>query len=195
MALNYRGAEALVTACEWHGQPAIEKHRNPRSYRHPDLEVRLVTERLRAEARLLERASEAGLPVPPLYAVDPAAATLVMAWLPGEPLERALRAPNGVAWLPQLGELLARIHAAGIVHGDPTTSNFVADGAPSKDVNGRLGVIDFGLGAASDDDECVEGVRLPFAEAVRRAEAGAILDAKTAVALLMANAALRRRAE
>ena len=107
MALNYRGAEAVVTACEWHGQPAIEKHRNLRNYRHPDLEVRLVTERLRAEARLLERASEAGLPVPPLYAVDPAAATLVMAWLPGEPLERALRAPNGVAWLPQLGELLA----------------------------------------------------------------------------------------
>ena len=153
MALNYRGAEAVVTACEWHGQPAIEKHRNLRIYRHPDLEVRLVTERLRAEARLLERASEAGLPVPPLYAVDPAAATLVMAWLPGEPLERALRAPNGVAWLPQLGELLARIHAAGIVHGDPTTSNFVAAGSPGGDVNGNLAVIDFGLGAVSDDDE------------------------------------------
>ena len=63
MALNYRGAEAVVTACEWHGQPAIEKHRNLRIYRHPDLEVRLVTERLRAEARLLERAAGAGLPV------------------------------------------------------------------------------------------------------------------------------------
>ena len=153
MALNYRGAEAVVTACEWHGCPAIEKHRNPRSYRHPDLEARLVAERLRAEARLLERASEAGLPVPSLYAVDPSAATLVMAQLPGEPLERALRAPNGVAWLPQLGELLARIHAAGIVHGDPTTSNFVAVGSPGEDVNGNLGVIDFGLGAVSDDDE------------------------------------------
>ena len=153
MALAERGAEAVVTACEWHGRPAVVKHRNRRSYRHPDLETRLVVERLRAEARLLERASGAGLPVPALYAVDPAAATLVMAWLPGEPLERALRAPNGVAWLPQLGELLARIHTAGIVHGDPTTSNFVADGSPGGDVNGTLSVIDFGLGAASDDDE------------------------------------------
>ena len=147
MALEARGAEAVVTACEWHGRPAVAKHRNRRSYRHPDLEVRLVTERLRAEARLLGRATEAGLPVPALYAVDPAAATLVMARLPGETLERALRASDGARWLPQLGELLARIHVAGIVHGDPTTSNFIAVG------DAGLAVIDFGLGAATVDDE------------------------------------------
>ena len=147
MALEARGAEAVVTACEWHGRPAVAKHRNRRSYRHPDLEARLVAERLRAEARLLGRAAEAGLPVPALYAVDPAAATLVMARLPGETLERALRASDGARWLPQLGELLARIHVAGIVHGDPTTSNFIAAG------DAGLAVIDFGLGAATDDDE------------------------------------------
>ncbi len=62
MALEARGAEAVVTACEWHGRPAVAKHRNRRSYRHPDLEARLVAERLRAEARLLGRAAEAGLP-------------------------------------------------------------------------------------------------------------------------------------
>lgn len=152
MALEARGAEAVVTACEWHGRPAVAKHRNRRSYRHPDLEARLVAERLRAEARLLGRAAEAGLPVPVLYAVDPAAATLVMARLPGETLERALRAPDGARWLPQLGELLARIHAADIVHGDPTTSNFIAaDG--ELGANAGLAVIDFGLGAATDDDE------------------------------------------
>ncbi|PXF18921.1 MAG: Kae1-associated kinase Bud32 [Methanobacteriota archaeon] len=154
MALAERGAEAVVTACEWHGRPAVAKHRNRRSYRHPDLETRLVVERLRAEARLLERAAGAGLPVPALYVVDPAAATLVMARLPGETLERALRASDGARWLPQLGELLARIHAAGIVHGDPTTSNFIAAGdGDEPGANAGLAVIDFGLGAATDDDE------------------------------------------
>ena len=49
--------------------------------------------------------------------------------------------------------------------------------------------------AGSDDDEFLEVVRLPFAEAVRRAEAGELLDAKTALAVLLAGAALRRRAE
>ena len=63
MALEVRGAEAVVTAVEWHGRPAVVKHRNRRSYRHPDLETRLVAERLRAEARLLERAAGAGLPI------------------------------------------------------------------------------------------------------------------------------------
>ena len=92
--------------------------------------------------------------MPALYAVDPAAATLVMARLPGETLERALRASDGARWLPQLGELLARIHAAGIVHGDPTTSNFIAAGdGDEPGVHAGLAVIDFGLGAATDDDE------------------------------------------
>ncbi|MDT0630509.1 NUDIX hydrolase [Rubrivirga sp. S365] len=42
-----------------------------------------------------------------------------------------------------------------------------------------------------DDDEFLEVVRLPFDEAVRRAESGEILDAKTSLALLLA--AARRR--
>ncbi len=44
------------------------------------------------------------------------------------------------------------------------------------------------------DDEHVEPVRLPFAEAVRRARAGELLDAKTVVALLRAEAFLDARA-
>ena len=41
-----------------------------------------------------------------------------------------------------------------IVHGDPTTSNFIAAGdGDESGVNTGLAVIDFGLGAATDDDE------------------------------------------
>ena len=46
------------------------------------------------------------------------------------------------------------------------------------------------VGAGSDDDEFLEPVRLPFAEAVRRARAGEVADAKTCVALLLAAAVL-----
>lgn len=150
MALNHRGAEAVVTSGEWLDRPAVIKRRNPRRYRHPDLERRLVAERLRAEARLLERAGEAGLPVPALYAVE-LPDTLVMELLDGEPLERALRGPDGAVWLPRLGCLLARLHDAGMVHGDPTTSNFIARGV--GDTDAALWVIDLGLGAATVDDE------------------------------------------
>ena len=47
--------------------------------------------------------------------------------------------------------------------------------------------------AAPDGDERVVPVRLPLAEAVERARAGEILDGKTCVALLLADAALARR--
>ena len=45
----------------------------------------------------------------------------------------------------------------------------------------------------ADDDEFVEPVRMPFAEAVRMARAGELLDAKTCVAVLLAEAHLRAR--
>lgn len=47
--------------------------------------------------------------------------------------------------------------------------------------------------AGSDDDEFVEPVRMPLAEAVRKARAGEILDAKSSVALLLAQAHLDAR--
>lgn len=48
--------------------------------------------------------------------------------------------------------------------------------------------------AEPDAGERVIPVRLPFTEAVERARAGEILDGKTVVALLLADAALARRA-
>lgn len=49
--------------------------------------------------------------------------------------------------------------------------------------------------AGSDDDEFVEPVRMPLAEAVRMAKAGEILDGKSCVALLLAEAELARRSD
>ena len=42
-------------------------------------------------------------------------------------------------------ELLASIHSLGVIHGDPTTSNFI--------VNEKIHAIDFGLAGISEDDE------------------------------------------
>lgn len=48
--------------------------------------------------------------------------------------------------------------------------------------------------AGSDDDEFLDPVRMPLAEAVEMARRGEILDAKSCVALLLAQAELDRRA-
>ena len=57
-----------------------------------------------------------------------------------------------------IGKVLAQIHDAGIVHGDPTTSNMLLTKVPTEEADGKLAIIDFGLGFqnANDDDKAVD---------------------------------------
>tara|TARA_B100000029_G_scaffold505944_2_gene587740 strand:+ start:592 stop:1197 length:606 start_codon:yes stop_codon:yes gene_type:complete len=144
MALDYRGAEAIVTEISWADKPAISKFRNPRGYRHPELDKKLIRERLRNEARLLEKSAEAGLPVPSLYSVN-LDGTIIMEKIQGPSLEEYLKNNNDLSKISDLGLLLSNIHASGIVHGDPTSSNFI--------VGSELYAIDFGLGSVDDSNE------------------------------------------
>ena len=79
----FRGAEAIVEKINWQGISAISKIRNPRSYRHPDLEKRLVTERLRSETRIIERLLSFGVTVPALYEVNIANSEIIMEFIEG----------------------------------------------------------------------------------------------------------------
>ncbi|MFC7156610.1 bifunctional N(6)-L-threonylcarbamoyladenine synthase/serine/threonine protein kinase [Halomarina halobia] len=124
-----RGAEATVALSD-----AVVKRREPRAYRHPDLDARLRRERTRGEARLLHDARRLGVPTPVVRDIDPREATLAM--------ERVgdcdLRDRLTEAHVRAVGRHLATLHGAGVVHGDPTTRNVRVDG--------RTWLIDFGLG-------------------------------------------------
>ncbi|MFB6173402.1 MAG: bifunctional N(6)-L-threonylcarbamoyladenine synthase/serine/threonine protein kinase, partial [Halobacteriales archaeon] len=132
-----RGAEAVVEI----GDDSVEKRRVPKEYRHPDLDDRLRQERTAMEARLLHDARREGVPTPVLEDVNPYEATLE--------LERVGEADLGTALSEErvraVGGHLARLHAAGFVHGDPTTRNVR--------VGERVSLIDFGLGFHTDDVE------------------------------------------
>ena len=141
----FRGAEAVVESVEWNGRNAISKVRNPRSYRHPDLEKRLLRERMRSEVRIIEKLISNGVPVPSLYSVDTANSQIIMELIEGVTLEQALRSKDFKNNLVGTAELLASIHSLGVIHGDPTTSNFI--------VNKKIHAIDFGLAGISEDDE------------------------------------------
>ena len=52
---------------------------------------------------------------------------------------------NDLSKIKELGCLLSNIHASGIVHGDPTSSNFI--------VSSKLYAVDFGLGSVDDSNE------------------------------------------
>ncbi|KTG08865.1 serine/threonine protein kinase [Haloprofundus marisrubri] len=128
---DVKGAEATV---EFHDEEVV-KRRLPKAYRHPELDARLRRERTVAEARLTSEARRAGVPTPLVRDIDRREATITLQRVGEMDLAATLDA-DAVA---SVGEHLAALHAAGIVHGDPTTRNVRVDGD-------RTFLIDFGLG-------------------------------------------------
>ena len=143
--MKFRGAEAIVETIEWNGQTVVSKRRNKRGYRHPALEKRLVVERLRSESRIMERLLSQGVPVPAIFSVNTSDNSIFMEFIEGQTLERALRGKDFKEHLIRTAQLLSLIHSLNVVHGDPTTSNFL--------VSDKIHAIDFGLSSISDDDE------------------------------------------
>jgi TP53 regulating kinase-like protein len=150
LSLIVRGAEAdILLYSDWNGRKAIVKRRGVKKYRHPEIDHEVRRYRTLHEADIIHRAREAGVPTPLIYQLDPGAATIVMEYVEGTKVrdavqELSLEENRSLFWL--IGEEAGRLHAAGIIHGDLTTSNMIADG-------GRVVFIDFGLGEVSGEVE------------------------------------------
>ena len=139
--LLYRGAEADVIRGEWQGLDAVYKVRKPLRYRLPVLDEAIRRQRTIREAEMIHQAKTAGVEAPYLFDVNVPGSTLVMEYIEGARLKDLLgvHAPAGVKTLfYELGRNAARLHAAGIMHGDLTTANVVRR-------EGGLVFIDFGL--------------------------------------------------
>jgi TP53 regulating kinase-like protein len=135
-----RGAEAVLLLVEWFGIKAVAKCRIQKPYRHPVLDEKLRTRRTVVEAKAVKAALEAGVNAPSLFLVDPVSALIIMEYIEGKPLSLLIEENprQAHAYLELLGEETARLHAAGIAHGDLTTSNALA-------VGDKVYIIDFGL--------------------------------------------------
>jgi TP53 regulating kinase-like protein len=94
-----------------------------------------------AEAKMLTRLPNVGLPVPRLLACEMSNGTMVQSLMPGSPLVDALRGGeiDVKAVLNQVGKVIRKLHSVGAVHGDLTTNNILWD-----EENG-VSLIDFGL--------------------------------------------------
>jgi len=149
LKLARKGAEAHIYTGRWLGRPVVVKHRAPKAYRHPELDRAIRSRRAVREAQALHRAKEAGVPAPVVYLIDRKTATLIMEEVKGKRLKELLIEEGRQAiWaFRQLGELIGRLHRAGLIHGDITTSNVIV--AP----DGSLVLLDFGLSEFSTDLE------------------------------------------
>ena len=143
-----RGAEAELRRTEFLGRPAVDKTRVPKSYRLTELDDGLRRSRIRTEARLMAEARAAGVPVPIIYDIDLGETKIVMEYIAGPTLKEVLdrRGPAGLEVAHEMGRVIGRLHRAGIVHGDLTTSNMILRA-------GRLVLIDFSLGEKTSSVE------------------------------------------
>lgn len=147
-----RGAEAVLSLDKHEGKDVLVKDRIKKGYRIPELDVRIRRLRTRGEERLLDRARRAGVNTPRV--LDSGESMFVMEFVQGERIKDCFNSyPKTKRELvcKLIGESTAKLHSAGIVHGDLTTSNMLLK-------EGRLFLIDFGLGKMSEriEDQAVD---------------------------------------
>ncbi len=133
-----RGAEAIVTF----RNGKAEKRRLPKLYRAPALDNRLITERTRAEARLIAAARKGGVPTPIMS--DITADTILMEQVKGTLLTQNLT--EAAAY--KAGRMIGKLHTSCIIHGDLTTSNMIL-----REDDGACVLIDFGLAQVNSEIE------------------------------------------
>lgn len=141
--LIQKGAEANLYYTRWHNKEAVLKQRVPKKYRPIELDRQIRTYRTLHEPQLMSRAKEAGVPTPIIFLVDVKNTTVVMQFIEGKQLKLLLNEVGDKErqnMCFRIGELIARLHKKGIIHGDLTTSNMIIN------PQGKIFMVDFGLG-------------------------------------------------
>ncbi len=143
-SLVAKGAEAELWSGTMLGMPVIIKRRISKAYRNPALDFKLRVNRTFEEGRLISKAYIAGVSVPVPLFIDPINFMIVEGRVKGELLRDVVESKG---LMRSVGVEVAKMHGAGIVHGDLTTSNVMITS------EGKPVIIDFGLGAFSNDVE------------------------------------------
>ncbi len=135
------GAEAVIIQ---RGRVMV-KRRVRKGYRAAELDEKIRKQRTALEARLLSKASAAGVNCPAIISTGDY--EIVFERI-GGPLVKDLIEKGNVTEevFESIGRAVAKLHSADIIHGDLTTSNMIWNGE-------RLYLVDFGLGKASSKTE------------------------------------------
>ena len=134
--MEKQGAEATVKINE-----TVLKKREPKNYRHPELDKRLRTERTKTEIHMIKEAGRAGAKVPEI--LEESEDSLEMEKIDGKTLKETIE--EQVKLMKDFGENVALIHSRDIIHGDLTTSNAM--------FSDEVYLIDFGLAKRSQRNE------------------------------------------
>ncbi|MEK6905724.1 MAG: KEOPS complex kinase/ATPase Bud32 [Nanoarchaeota archaeon] len=146
MKMIAQGAEAKL----YKDNATIIKERLAKAYRHPELDQSLRQFRTRREAKVLQKLEDLQFPAPHLREFSDKRMSIVMDFVPGDTLKEVLQqhADQSEHLGREIGQRIAQMHQADIIHSDLTTSNMIKH-EETREVN----VIDFGLSFFSEKTE------------------------------------------
>ncbi|MFH1358502.1 MAG: RIO1 family regulatory kinase/ATPase [archaeon] len=113
------GAEAVISLINNH----IHKNRIKKSYRFPDLDLKLRKRRTKAEAKIINKLSNI-IPVPKIINSNDKE-NIIMEFIDGKKLSENLENLDYKTICKQIAENISKIHNQDIIHGDLTTSNMI----------------------------------------------------------------------
>ena len=146
-----QGAEALIIL---DGNEVIQR-RIKKSYRFDSIDENIRKLRTRSEGKLLERASKV-VNIPNIIKVDEKTKEIVMEFIQGKKLSDSLDSfplDKQKNICRTIGEEIAKLHDANIIHGDLTTSNMILVRNGNEKRGDKIYFIDFGLGFHSQRTE------------------------------------------
>ncbi|XP_066932383.1 EKC/KEOPS complex subunit TP53RK-like [Clytia hemisphaerica] len=161
MKLFKQGAEARLYKADFLGKKVIIKERFQKTYRHPQLDLKLTQKRTLQEARAILRCRKAGISTPLVYFIDHKKHQIFMEEILDsltlrERIDTLLKLNTDeaksqlVSMAKAIGKMIAHIHSVDIIHGDLTTSNILVT---SKNDKEDYVLIDFGLSSVSKFSE------------------------------------------
>ena len=132
------GAEAVL----YLDNGCLVKERVSKSYRIREIDQKITRLRTSLEASLIAEARRHGVNAPAIFEVDKKGLKIRMEFINGVRIKEYFYScsEDDVKKVSfKIGESIGRLHSAGIVHGDLTTSNMILKGD-------KVFFIDFGLG-------------------------------------------------
>jgi TP53 regulating kinase-like protein len=143
MKLIAQGAEAKL----YKDNNKIIKKRISKNYRIKELDDSLRKTRTKREAKILEKIPKE-IPSPDLLKMDDKNMGIEMSFIKGKKVRDVL--DLNIKICKEIGQKIALMHNAGIIHGDLTTSNMI--------YNKEVYLIDFGLSYFSEkiEDKAVD---------------------------------------
>ncbi len=138
MKLVYSGAESNI----YRDKGKIIKYRIKKHYRIKEIDDKLRYSRTKLEFNLLKKAYENRINVPQPIKISKDKTKIIMSYLG----DKTLKSHFSIKYIYKVGEITAKMHNLGIIHGDLTTANMIIRG-------GDIFIIDFGLGFFSQKSE------------------------------------------